>query len=412
MPTNKDLSLAERMKQKRQNMEETGKSAADALKQRMQDTEEKASKLGDRLKQKSATIAKEVEEKGEVLSAEAAAALTSTVTNVRQRYTEVVKRVKMTDLVGETSRLGNFIEKLPEGIEQVRAKGYKYHAYLEDKIGVLAEQWDDVNDKIEDWLEKEVDDLEDDLARADVYANRLNAGTVTTATQTVTDKLTAMLDTLEAKIEASEAKIKALYNEVSNESNKTQYILTQIGKYLGWLDEAEFKLNAGEGLYMAAEAEWDDGKEKPDGRLFVTDQRIVFEQNEKTGKTLGLFGGKQVQEVLWEVPIPTVTTVTPEDKGVFGGKDLMHMKMGSGAPYAELTLEIKGGIDSKHWAKEVMRVVNGAIAAESTVEKDPELIERLRNAPTDCPNCGGTLPKLAAGATEVTCKYCTNVVRV
>ena len=88
------------------------------------------------------------------------------------------------------------------------------------------------------------------------------------------------------------------------------------------------------------------------------------------------------------------------------------MKMGSGAPYAELTLEIKGGIDSKYWAQQIKRVVKGTIKAESAVEEDPELIERLRNAPTDCPNCGGILPKLSAGATEMTCKYCGAVVRV
>ncbi|MDQ7027621.1 MAG: hypothetical protein Q9P01_21975 [Anaerolineae bacterium] len=420
MPSKKRPSLAERMKQKRlakapAEKEQVKKHTASVFMDRKQAKEQKASSLADRLKQKSQGIAKEgkeVEEKGAALSEEETVEITSAVEAVRQRYNDLIRRVKMTDLVTETTQLGNFIEQLPDGIEEIRDKGYKYHSYLEDKIDVLAEQWDDVNDKIEDWLEEEVEELEDDLARCEAYTNRLDTGKVTSATKSVADKLSAMLDTLDAKVDASEEKVKALYNEVNTESNKTKQTLAKIEKYLGWMDEAGFNLNAGEGLYMAAEAEWDDGKDKPDGFLFVTDQRIIFEQNEKTGKKFGMFGGKQTQEILWEVPVPTVTDVTPEDKGMFGGKDMMHMKMGSGAPYAELTLEIKGGIDSKQWAKEVKRVVKGTISAESTVEEDPELIERLRNAPTDCPNCGGSLSKLAAGANEITCKYCGTVVRV
>jgi hypothetical protein len=418
MPDDKNLSLAERIKQKKEaqasaDKEQAKKSAATALQATSMAKETKANSLADRLKSKSQEIAKEVEAKGSELSEEAAAAVTAAVTTVRQRYTDLIKRVKMTDLVSETSRLGNTIEQLPESIEAVREKGYKYHAYLEGKIEVLAKQWDDVSDKIEDWLGKEVSELEDDLARAEAYVTKLGIGDkVTSTTQMVADKLGAMLDTLEVQVKASEEKVRALYTEVSTESNKTQYVLTQIGRYLGWLDEAGFQLDAGEGLYMAAEAEWDDGKDKPEGFLFVTDRRLIFEQNEKTGKTFGMFGGKQTQQVLWEVPVESITHVTPEDKGMFGGKDMMHMKMGSGAPFAELTLEIKGGIDSKYWAQQIKRVVKGTIKAESAVEQDPELIERLRNAPTDCPNCGGILPKLAAGANEMTCKYCGAVVRI
>ncbi|MCA9912880.1 MAG: hypothetical protein KC496_06010 [Anaerolineae bacterium] len=91
---------------------------------------------------------------------------------------------------------------------------------------------------------------------------------------------------------------------------------------------------------------------------------------------------------------------------------MMHLKLGAGAPYAEITCEIKGGIKSDFWAQQVQRAVKGYISSESTVEPDPELIERLRNAPTDCPNCGSVLPELSAGDTQVTCAYCGSVMRI
>ena len=80
--------------------------------------------------------------------------------------------------------------------------------------------------------------------------------------------------------------------------------------------------------------------------------------------------------------------------------------------YAEIICEIKGGIEADYWAQQVSRATKGLISEDSAVEPDPELIERLRNAPTECPNCGGVLAKLGAGANEVSCEYCGNVVRV
>src|SRR5690606_10389450 len=101
--------------------------------------------------------------------------------------------------------------------------------------------------------------------------------------------------------------------------------------------------NSGESVFIAAEAEWDDNRDKPDGYLFVTNQRVLFEQNEKTGKKFGMFGGSQTQQLLWETPLNAIEQITPEDKGLFGGKDLIHLKLGSGAPYAQIKLEVKGG---------------------------------------------------------------------
>jgi len=198
---------------------------------------------------------------------------------------------------------------------------------------------------------------------------------------------------------------------VSREVSKTASQLAQVNKQLDWLDAADVELNASEGLFMAAEAEWDDNRDKPEGFIFVTDQRIIFEQSEKKGGMLG-FGGKSVKEVLWEVEHGQVEKVIPANEGIGGGKDMMTLKLGSGAPYAEIICEIKGGIEADYWAQQITRATKGYISQESAIEPDPELIERLQNAPTDCPNCGGVMPKLSAGDTEVTCQYCGTVVRI
>jgi len=403
-------SLKDRMNKKKQalsgggGMDDAKASMKEHLSKRKEKAEEKASSLRERMKSKA--LEKEDDdddEEEEVDDAELAAA----IDEAKERFEDLVKRVQMTDIVKETVSLGNKIEGLPESIDGVRSRGYKFRSYLENKIDVMAEQWDTVNDRIELWLDEESAELDDELADAEKAHQRLSSR----ASQRRLDKLVAALDTLETQVEASEEKIKALYNEVNREMSTTANQLAQINKQLDWLEAADVELNAGEGLFIAAEAEYDDNRDKPDGFIYVTDQRIIFEQNEKKGGMLG-FGGKNVKEVLWEVSHDQVEKVVPANEGFGGGKDMMTLKLGSGAPYSEITCEIKGGIEADYWAQQVNRAAKGLISQESAVEPDPELIERLQNAPTECPNCGGVLDKLAAGANEVTCKYCGNVVRI
>ncbi|MEM9951010.1 MAG: hypothetical protein AAF846_05385 [Chloroflexota bacterium] len=402
------MSLADKMRAKKQALAEGKAGGADlkgSIAARKEKADSKKSSLRNRMKAKADLKEADEDDDGdEDLDDEE---LEASIEEAKERFDELVKRVQLTDIVEETTALGNKMVDLPEDIAAIRGRGYKFRNYLESKIEVMAEKWDGVNDRIETWLETESEDLDDELAEAESAYRRLQ----NRKSQRYLDKLTAALDTLETQVEASEEKVKALYDEVNREMSTTTNQLAQINKQLDWLDGADVSLNAGEGLYMAAEAEWDDNRDKPDGFIFVTDQRMIFEQSEKKGGMLG-FGGKQVKEVLWEVSMDQIEDVVPSNEGLGGGKDMMTLKLGSGAPYAEIIAEVKGGIEADYWAQQVKRVAKGLITEESTVEPDPELIERLRNAPTDCPNCGGVLPKLVAGANEVTCQYCGSMVRI
>lgn len=133
---------------------------------------------------------------------------------------------------------------------------------------------------------------------------------------------------------------------------------------LDQLDDSELTLNADEALVLAAKAEWvETGKAKddPDGILYLTDSRLVFEQKEKVGKRMGMFGGKEVQGVVWEFPVGLVESMQAENKGMLGGKDMLHLRLGAGAPHPQITLEVKGGADNDAWLAEIDAVKSGAI---------------------------------------------------
>lgn len=391
-----EASLAEQMRARKGK----GKGDVDDLK----------ATLADRMRGKDDDEGDIDEDDDSTLGDEDTTALEELWSELQGVFSEMNDRVKLTSIVEEIGELGNTLEQLPTGIEEIRERGYIFSKFLEDKVVVMAEQWDDLDSEVKTWVREESDDLETRLDRAEKLIEKISEhANPTAAKQALVNRLDTILDNLDDKIDAAEDHVEGLYSALEREVLKTKQQLIKIAKLLQEKEEASFDFLAGESVYDVAKAEYDDGGKKPDGNMFITDQRIIFEQKEKTGGTLG-FGKKAVQEHLWDVPLSSIEEVKSEDRGMFGGKDMVTLVLGSGAPFREITVEVKGGIDSKVWAREIQKMVKGDV--DRAVEPDPELIERLRQAPTDCPTCGGTLPQIMQGQSEVTCKYCGTVIRI
>jgi hypothetical protein len=62
---------------------------------------------------------------------------------------------------------------------------------------------------------------------------------------------------------------------------------------------------------------------------------------------------------------------------------MVNLTLGSGAPHSKITVEVKGGVASKFWAQQINRMATGNAEDERAIAPDPELVERLRQAPTD-----------------------------
>lgn len=347
---------------------------------------------------------------GAALNEAEATALKQKITDLQQRYNEMPGRVRLTGLVQDLTALSARIKSFPEGITAIRQRGYPYREYLENKVKVFGQQWDEIDGEIKQWMKRESAGLENDLNEAEPLIRRLNEAQMNTGQQKLAEQVESHLEGLDARVKAAEERIRSLYDGLQREVGQTNSQLEEIKRYLEWKEQASFPFLAGETVYRAAQAEWVNGGDNPDGYVFLTNQRMVFEQQEKTGKKLGLFGGKQVHQLLWEAPLNLVEKAEAENKGLLGGKDMVHLSLGSGAPYDRITLEVKGGVNCKLWAAEIGRMVRGEIGA-ATIQ-DPELAERLRNAPTDCPTCSAVLPRVVAGQNTITCKYCGVSVRI
>ncbi|MBN1563446.1 MAG: hypothetical protein JXA10_06395 [Anaerolineae bacterium] len=333
---------------------------------------------------------------------------------LRRKYEEVRKSISMDDVTRELGDMATQIAGLPGDIAGIRERGYAFAGYLERKVEVLQTQWDEVRSQVKRAINTEITDVQVRFDQVRDSWSRLESQTTEKGQELLGGRIETTLDEVASVVAAARNRIKGLYGQVPTNVAQTQSQLRLIKKYLDLADQATVKWGPTEALYMVHEGEWvqtGKGKQDPDGIIYVTDQRFIFEQNEKVGGRFG-FGGEQVQEVVFEVTVGTIAKVQSEDKGLFGGKDLIHLELSAG-DYAETTFEVKsGGIDSDWYAGQLNRVISGEIEKERVLKVDEAVVEAVQNAPTACTTCGATLPTITRGMTEIVCEYCGTKMRV
>ena len=336
------------------------------------------------------------------------------LSSLRRKYDKAFEDASFSDISSTIGDLSGTVASLPADVEAIRSRGYAFRSYLEQKAEVLSNNWDDTRRQVQRAIDDERDRLRNDVRDVEKYLTRAERLGAKGGGDTL-DDAESELNQLESRARSAKSRINSMFSTMQNDIESTKSQISKINWYMDQKDEASFEFLAGESVFLVAKAEWvvtGKGKQDPDGMLFLTDQRMIFEQKEKVGKRLGMFGGKEVQEVEWAIPLHQFEDVEAENKGLFGGKDMLNFTLSSGAPHPKITVEVKGGVDCKFWAKQVQRMKTGEASDERAIEPDPELIETLRNAPTNCHVCGATLPQIMAGQMQIDCQYCGSVIRL
>ena len=335
---------------------------------------------------------------------------------LQRQWKDLFQKISLPDISHTLTDTSDKLQKLPEQIVRIRQRGYVFASYLEQKRDVLVKRWDDIKRNIQTAVQGEANTFRIEYNRIDslmIDLARLISNPAALDSQMSPVK--QRIQDLQDRVQATERKLTADLGSLPADIDQTIKQLTDITWYLDQKDEASFKFLAGESLFLAAKAEWVEtgkGKTDPDGILYLTDQRLVFEQKETTGKTLGLFGGKKSQELKWEVPLNLIAEVKAENKGLFGGKDMLYFTLKSGAQFSQITVEVKGGVACKFWAAQIQRMISGNTKDERAIQPDAEELEAIKKAPTACPSCGGTLPMLVASQRQLDCVYCGTVIRL
>jgi hypothetical protein len=197
--------------------------------------------------------------------------------------------------------------------------------------------------------------------------------------------------------------------------------ISRVSKMLDQLQQSpEIHLRDTEGPLSAVDAVWQqDGKEGPEGILFLTDQRLLFEQREEvaTKKFLGVLKtqSENIQKLLLEVAATDIESVTHKEEGGFlgmGKEDILELVLAARASVSRVRFHLRGQ-ESADWAAMIKRVQSNEIDQDRAEEYRQELASAGATAasfPTQCPSCFAPVLPPARGVASVICEFCGTVI--
>ncbi len=303
---------------------------------------------------------------------------------------------------GELEALENSVRSLERDLGEVRAHGYQIEKNLEGEITVLASQWERTKSNAEKTLELQAGVLSEQAKSIQTLMGRLAglAGNLAAA-RPVYMQLKSALASTAAQAGAAQETVYNQFDDYAAEVEGLAAHLDWVDWMLDAISTASFQLLATESGVAATEATYArPGMEPENGVLFLTDQRLIWE--DRVGD----------YEVKVDVALAQVEGVTIEYVDEAQEDEVLAFQFGGGAPMGNAIFDIAAPVGAS-WEQMVGRARNGDYAADRAAPIDTAELDRIKNAPTQCTNCGGqfTSPVLR-GQTEISCEFCGTIARI
>lgn len=300
----------------------------------------------------------------------------SRIENMRVKIDALVKAVALDDGADDISRLERESTALHQRIQALEGKGYTALPELDALGNVIAGAIAKVKTIAEQRLSAYREALADELLDVQESAAAGTDEAALAAAESAAAALEGQIRSAGRDLDDLAAPLSKAVNDLDRHLSLIQHGVEQWEGFTG-------QRESGESIILAADAEWIAGSgrdEAPDGTLYLTNRRLIFEQDEKVGKRLGLFGGKQVREVEWAIDLGGIGGLAAKNAGLLGGKDMLYFSHSR----REYTLEVKGRASNDDWAAYIERVKSGAFAVPPAEIAAPdqgqhgEILERLK----------------------------------
>lgn len=338
------------------------------------------------------------------------------ISNLSQRIRNLESTARLSSLYDAVADLDALSTRLVQWVKDVRTRGYVYEKNLESQAEGVSQAWANLSPSIHQALDQNsaalrqsARTLQDQMSIILSFSN--DAQTKFNQLQ----QLTPAVSTLESQASAAESEIRNRYNAFSTPITTLSDHLRHIDWMLAQIGEASFRLLANESIIGAVPAVWNrEGNDDPQGALFLTDRRIIFEQKQDvaTKKFLFITTEKQrVQRVLYAVPLEQVKQALGVKRGLFNHEDYVDLTFDSNTPVHAASMHIDGQ-EAAQWQSMIGRAQTHDYDADRAIAPDTVLQEQLRNIPATCPKCGGKIDQtIERGQTSLTCGYCGNLIR-
>jgi hypothetical protein len=262
-------------------------------------------------------------------------------------------------------------------------------------------------------LERAFGPVETDFRRLVAQAS------VPSAAQPLLRPVQSAVSTLESRASAASSSIRSMYDDLQAKVQEVLNHLQQVEWTLKQVAEATFQLFPTEAAIMAVKATWAKGekedKDDPQGVLYLTDQRLLFEQKQEMATKKVLFVTTQkekVQQLLLEVAVALVNNAKATKRGFLGHEDHVELTLSPDAAVEAAHFHIDGQ-DCNQWQGLIGRAKARDFDADRAVAVDEAAVEKVRSAPTACPHCGGAITtQILRGMDSIRCEYCGKVIRL
>ncbi len=310
----------------------------------------------------------------------------------------------------------------PVTVQAVREKGYIFDNSLEREIATLNQQWDATMPKIMNEVlrrSQELTALSVDVGRRFPWDG---TGTEPPARASAIWDLERSISSAESSIQGMYARLEAHIRDVEGRLRRAQELMDRFAQAGFRLQPNEYPVAACAARYLTGTGD----EEGPNGFLFLTDRRLIFEQNEDVVLEKKLFFAtkkEHVQEVKLDVPVGAIKKIEAEDKGFMGHKDFLLLRFQEPpAPRPGARFHIQAS--NEKWVALINKVISGEIDADRVGAKT--VVERVAAEtaggppaeekpalPTNCPTCGAPIKvQVVRGMTSITCEYCGAQMRV
>ncbi|MBN2386779.1 MAG: hypothetical protein JXB85_07135 [Anaerolineales bacterium] len=345
--------------------------------------------------------------------------LASEISSLQSKLASLQNDVRMSDARDSVEDLQTKVNGMAQRIASLRERGYVFEKELKDQAADFVRQWQKLYPSIQQQINTQATSLQNAIRPLEVQMSQIASLKSNPArAKPLLVSLKTNVETLESKAEAAQRTISGMYDQFNNQVYRVSRRLDEIERMLKNLSEASFQLLPTEGGIAAVKAVWcktgEEQKTDPEGILFLTDQRLLFERKEKvaTKKMLFIATEKEtVQELQWEAPVTQVEKIVTSKKGLLKNEDHLEIRFAPGTGREIVNVHIWALCDE--WQALIQRAKAKEFDPTRAVAIDQAEVDKVKSVPSQCPACGGALDQvILRGQDVVKCKFCGNVIRL
>ncbi len=341
------------------------------------------------------------------------------ISALQNRVNTLQGSIQLTKSREAVEQIQTTVNGLAQRILSLRTRGYVFEKDLESQAQAFVSSWALLYPNLQAQINLQSSSLVNALRPIEMQMPQLAAMAGDPAVaRGLLATLQSAVGQVESKVTAAEQSIDGMYNQFNNQLYTATRHLEEIEYLLTQLAEASFQLLPTEAGIAAVKAAWcKSGKEQkgdPEGVLYLTDQRLIFEQKEEIATKKVLFvvtEKKMVQGLQLEAPVALADKVETSKQGLLKNEDHIEIHFAGSAPVQMAHFHIWQ--DAVAWQALINRARVKDFDQGRAVALDQAAVEKVKSVPAQCPSCGSNITTVVLrGMDSIKCEYCGYVIRL